>query len=102
MGRKTSDCVVAKTIETRRKVKELQKKAVNLAWSSSSRKRREVLDKIGSLLSQRSLTEWPSFLKKTCKCDRVVAENLYSVITFKPLHNLQLGVSKNLKTIFVQ
>lgn len=51
MVTKSSSSVIAETMETRRKVKELQKQTGFLAGSGSSRWRREVLDKIGSLLS---------------------------------------------------
>lgn len=101
MGRKILSPVVVDTMEARRTVKELQREAGSPAERSSSRKRREVLDDIGLLLSKQSVAECSSFLKDVCERNEVVIENLYSVFTFKSLHNLRLGVSRLLQTFLI-
>lgn len=51
MARMNSSRILVETLETRRKVKELQEKAENMAWMSLSRRQPE-LNKTVSLLSE--------------------------------------------------
>lgn len=85
MGKGSASHVVAETMETRTRVKELQGKAGSLAGRDSSKRRRRTLNKIDSMPSEQSLPDWPSFLEKMCERDGVVLEALYLMFTFEPL-----------------
>lgn len=79
--------MVAKMMKTQRRVEELQEKAWSLAWKDRSRRRQEFLDDIGSLLSRKSLVEWPSSLKEISEDDGVLLEDFYSIFMFEPPQN---------------
>lgn len=68
-----------------RKIRELQKEEESLAVRGRTRERREILNDIGSLLSEQALPEWPSFLKEMCENGAVVLEKLYSTLIFEAL-----------------
>lgn len=102
MSRESSRRVAAKTRETQRRIKELQEAAGSLAQGRLRASPREILDEIDFLLSETSLAGWQLFLEKICGGDGVAVENLYSTVTFEPLQNLQLGVSRLSKTCFIQ
>lgn len=101
-GRGSPSRVLSGTIETRRRVKELKEAAERMSGREERGRRREALNEIGCLLSAKSLAEWPSSLEELCGSGGLVVEDLYSMFTFEPLHNLHLGVSRLLKTCLVQ
>lgn len=72
--------------------------AVILAERGGSRRRREVVDEIDSLLSEQSLAKCASFAGKTLESSGAVVADLYLLLTFSLLRNVYLGVSKLLKT----
>lgn len=94
--------VVAETMETERRVVKLREKAENLAGRGHKRRRQKVVSEISCLLSERSLSKWPSFVEKMCRRDGVMAEDLYSISTVESLHNLHLRVPNPSKTCFNQ
>lgn len=83
-GRKSSSPVVAKMIDTKRKVGEKQTDTASLGIRACITGRREIQGKIVALLSEQPLAEQPSFLEVICKGDGVVADGLYSIFTFQP------------------
>lgn len=46
------------------------------------------------IVSELSLPSVPSFLDRAKRCTKIVSRELYFVFTFKPMHNLHLGMSK--------
>lgn len=56
------------------------------------------LDEITRLRLQHSLAEWTSFLGDWGGDDGLVMKDLYSVLSFDPLRNLHVEVSKLLKS----
>lgn len=100
-GRKCSSCVAAETTDKRRKIVEMQAEAGGLYGKDRSTRKREIQSRIAVLLSQRFLAEWPSFLEDMCGDDEVVAEDLYSIFSFQPLHSLYCKVERFLKLYLV-
>lgn len=75
----------AEKIETRRRVKALKEEAGGLAKRGRNRRLQEVLNDTNFFLSEHSLAEYTSLLKKMCAEDRVVVKKLYSTFTSERL-----------------
>lgn len=101
MGRESSIYVVTETMETRKRLKDLQKKAGNLVKRRFSRRRWTLLDKMDFLLFERSLAEWPSCLEDMCGGNGKMLEDLYSLFSLELPHNCHLRVSRLLKTYLI-
>lgn len=67
MDRKSSSRVVSETMQTQRKIIELQEETERLAGRGRNRKQREIANEISSLLSDQSPAVWPLSSKETCK-----------------------------------
>lgn len=73
-----------------KKGRNFQAKVETLAEKGRSRRRREMMDDIGSSLSELSLEKRPSLLKEIRGRDEVVVKELYYTFTFEPLQSLRL------------
>lgn len=76
------------TPDTRRKVEEKHANAANLGGMGRSTDMQEVQREIAALLSEQPLAEPPSLSEDMCGGDRVVANDLYSIITFELFYSL--------------
>lgn len=94
--------MVVDTVETRRKVKELQEETVNVMVRGYSGRRREVLDEINALHFRHSVLENRSFLEERFGAHGVDLEHLCSIFTVKLPHSNHSGVLKPLKTCLTQ
>lgn len=56
---------------------------------------------VSNLSSRQSMAEWPSFLKIICGETGQVMEHSYSILSFKPSHNLHLGELKLLSNCVI-
>lgn len=99
--RKSSNRVVAETTEKKTKVEKKRAELASLGQRDLRRKRPEKQSELAILLCHHSLASWPTFLEEMCRGDELVAENLYAVFTFEPLHSLRLGVRRLLKLCLV-
>lgn len=85
------------TAEVRRIVSELAKKVQSLEGTRQVHQVRLLKKSIEETLKSHSLASWESFLENLLLVDKCISSDLYSILTYEPLHNLFLGLSRLLK-----